>query len=309
MASRAFQIIGSITPLIFGTLSFAFVITSFVSRDWVRQDYFPPQLQPLDWKTPVFTIYRSPFILCSANPSKPNSSTTQYDITCNRFKISGRGQTACQTPNETDAYSSITGDWRMCQQVHMSGNLMLAALVFVCVGFVTMIGLAYVFISRASKTGQIVQAIAQTSSKRALTDTNDGTEEVEGVGSTPYADEESSSTPATAPAPTIPTTASQPIQSIAVIIATYGLMTVVLVTAMCAFLSQFYGILGLVQSQPDNGAWASMSLGEVQDGQTGDLHHAPWVQGNALSIYVSLAWFFSALTAGTLGVTWLAQFR
>lgn len=90
-------------------------------------------------------------------------------------------------------------------------------------------------------------------------------------------------------------------------IATYCLLTALAVAAMCAFLSQFYAILGLVQSQPDNGAWASMPLGEVQDSQTGDLHHAPWIQGNALSVYVSLGWFFSVITAGTIGAFWLTQ--
>jgi hypothetical protein len=284
MARSLIQIIGSTFPLIFGILGFAFIITSFVSRDWVRQEYFPPQLQPLDWKDPLFTIYRSPFILCSANPSKTSSNTTTYDIVCNRYKVSGRGQTACQTPNETDAYSTITGDWRMCQQVHLSGNLILASLVFVCVAFLVLLILSYFFIIKGSSA--ISSAVIQRSNQSEGAADKDNEVGVQN------------------PAPQQVTG-----QPTAVIIGTYFLLIFLAVTAMCAFLSQFYAIMGLVQSQPDNGMWASMSLGSVQDSQTGDLHHAPWIQGNALTVYISLGWLFSALEAGAIGGTWLGQFR
>jgi hypothetical protein len=269
MLKSPIHTLGSVTPLICGILGFAFIITTFVSRDWVRQSYFPPELQPLDWKTPLFTIYRSPFVLCSANPSKTGSNQTTYDVVCTRYKVAGRGQTACQTPNETDSYSAITGDWRMCQQIHFSGNLVLAALVFICIAFALLLVLSYFFIFRA----------AGSSRKHA---------ETEGQS----------------------TTATQaPCQPPAVVFGAYLLLTFLAVTAMCAFLSQCYGVLGLVQSQPDNGAWASASLGTVQDSQTGDLHHAPWIQGNALTIYLSLGWFFSIIAAGAIAGSWLSQCR
>jgi hypothetical protein len=272
MARSLIQIIGSTTPLIFGILGFAFIITTFVSRDWVRQEYFPPELQPLDWKDSLFTIYRSPFILCTVNATKIGSNATTYNLICNRFKVMGRGQTACQTPNETDAYSAVTGDWRMCQQVHLSGNLILASLVFTCLALVIVLVLSYFFIIKG----------------RSTTSSGFGDDETDAMNSTP---QQSSGQPA------------------AVVVATYILLTALAITAMCAFLSQFYAIIGLVQSQPDNGLWASLPLGEVQDSQTGDLHHAPWVQGSALTVYISLGWFFSALAAGAISWTWLGQYR
>jgi len=287
MASKILSIIGSTLPLLFGILSLSFVAVSFTSRDWVRQEYFPPQLQPLDWKDPLFTLYRSPFVLCGANPSRNGSEILRYDINCSRFSVSGRGKTACQTPNETDAYSSITGDWRMCQQVHLSGNLILAALVFVSVALATLIGLSIVFIPRAVRGGQA-----------AVTTSNDAEEPTEGSSRGPQK-VSSTTSPATGAA------TRQPLQSLAMILATYALLIALSVTAVCVFLSQFYGILGLVQSQPDNGIWASLSLGAVQDQQTGDLHHAPWIQGKVLTIYMSLAWLFSALAAGAIGGSWL----
>jgi len=297
MTSRIFQVVGAVAPLVFGILSLSFVAASFASRDWVRQDYFPPQLQPLDWKDPQFTIYRSPFILCSANPSKNGSEVIRYDITCHRFKITGRGQTACQTPNETTDYTSVTGDWRMCQQIHLSGNLILAALVFVSVALATLAALSYVFILRAVRGGQATAAPAEESEEAEITAEETSNRRYKGSRG-----QNTSTTPADL-------TAQQRITSPVVIIFTYLLLAFLSVTAMCTFLSQFYGILGLIQSQPDNGIWASMSLGSVQDQQTGDLHHAPWVQGNVLTIYMSLAWLFSALAAGAIGGSWLGAFR
>jgi hypothetical protein len=272
MARSLLQTVWSTTPLIFGILGFAFIITSFVSRDWVRQEYYPPELQPLDWKTPLFTIYRSPFVLCTANATQVDANATTYDLICSRYKVMGSGRTACQTPNETDAYSAVTGDWRMCQQVHFSGNLILAALVFTCFALATLLVLSYFFILKGPSTN----------SDAGFRD--DGTD---GLNSSPQ---------------------QKSGQPTGVVVATYFVLTALAVTALCAFLAQFYGILGLVQSQPDNGAWASLSLGEVPDSQTGDLHHAPWVQGSALTVYISLGWFFSALAAGAIGGTWLSQF-
>ncbi|KAK0108294.1 hypothetical protein ONS95_003110 [Cadophora gregata] len=289
MASKILSIVGSTLPLVFGILSLSFVAVSFTSRDWVRQEYFPPQLQPLDWKDPLFTLYRSPFVVCGASPSRNGSEILRYDINCSRFAVSGRGKTACQTPNETDAYSSITGDWRMCQQIHLSGNLVLAALVFVSVALATLIGLSIVFIPRAVRGGQVFGT------------PSDVEDSMEGSSRRPQK--------ATAAQTSVTTSTQQPIQSLAIIIATYALLVALSVTAMCTFLSQFYGILGLIQSQPDNGLWASLSLGAVQDQQTGDLHHAPWIQGNVLTIYMSLAWLFSALAAGAIGGSWLSNFN
>ncbi|KAK0109114.1 hypothetical protein ONS96_002941 [Cadophora gregata f. sp. sojae] len=289
MASKILSIVGSTLPLVFGILSLSFVAVSFTSRDWVRQEYFPPQLQPLDWKDPLFTLYRSPFVVCGASPSRNGSEILRYDINCSRFAVSGRGKTACQTPNETDAYSSITGDWRMCQQIHLSGNLVLAALVFVSVALATLIGLSIVFIPRAVRGGQVFGT------------PSDVEDSMEGSSCRPQK--------ATAAQTSVTTSTQQPIQSLAIIIATYALLVALSVTAMCTFLSQFYGILGLIQSQPDNGLWASLSLGAVQDQQTGDLHHAPWIQGNVLTIYMSLAWLFSALAAGAIGGSWLSNFN
>jgi hypothetical protein len=285
--SKPLRLVGSVLPLIFGTLAFSFIVTSFVSRDWVRQNYFPHNLQPLDWKNPSYTLYRSPFIVCGINTSKPDSNTTQYDLSCQRFKPFGRGQTACQTPNETDSYTAVTGDWRMCQQVSLSGNLILASLVFTCLAFVIVLPLCFVFVRQAASTGA-------NSGIQGAAEDGDTTDEARNHHHHHNHHDKSSQ--------------QQKIRSPIIITATYALIIALSVAAVCAVLSQFYSILGLVQSQPDNGSWASLTLGQVQDSQTGDLSHAPWIQGKVLTTYISLGWFFSALTAGAIGASWLGNF-
>ncbi|KAF2257916.1 hypothetical protein CC78DRAFT_597871 [Lojkania enalia] len=292
MASRGLGLVAAALPMIFGALSLAFVVTSFVSDDWVRQSYFSPALQPLDWNDPLFTLHRSPFVVCGATASRPDSNTAQYDVSCVRYKVAGHGQTACQTPNETNDYTSITGDWRMCQQIHFSGNLVLASLVFVCVAFTSVFALGSLFVIKAL---------------RGHGNHNDARQH--------HNQHEESDSPAAFSKRgchwhrAFNGGQNGPAHGTATKIATYWTVTTLSVAALCAFLSQFYGILGLVQSQPDNGIWASLSLGAVQDQQTGDLSHAPWVQGQVLTVYLSLAWFFGALTCGFIAASWTAQFR
>jgi hypothetical protein len=90
-------------------------------------------------------------------------------------------------------------------------------------------------------------------------------------------------------------------------IATYSLIIALSISAVTTFLAQFYAILGLIQSNPDNGLFASRLNGSPQT--SGDVTHGPWLQGKGLSTYASLGWFFNALAAGAAGGIWAAYLR
>ena len=66
------------------------------------------------------------------------------------------------------------------------------------------------------------------------------------------------------------------------------------------FLAQCYGVLGFVQSQPDNGNFATTQFA----GAPGQDDHNPWVQGKALSIYASVSWFSALLAVGMASLLW-----
>lgn len=69
-----------------------------------------------------------------------------------------------------------------------------------------------------------------------------------------------------------------------------------LISAALLFLAQFYGVLGLVQSQIPNADFAT----------DGNLPHSvgPWVQGIASIRYASTGWFAAILAAGCCAGVW-----
>lgn len=88
-------------------------------------------------------------------------------------------------------------------------------------------------------------------------------------------------------------------------VGTYVTIFAMVLAAVCTILAQFFGILGLVQSAPDNGMFASYSFGQAVNQLSGDVSHTPWVQGDGLSIYASLGWLSNGLAAGVVGASWL----
>ena len=72
--------------------------------------------------------------------------------------------------------------------------------------------------------------------------------------------------------------------------------------AITAVLSQFYGIIAFIQSQPDNGLFAG-GRGNTFD-PTQDNSHGPWVEGQALKAWVTCAWVFAVAGAGAASAMW-----
>jgi hypothetical protein len=172
--------------------------------------------------------------------------------------------------------ASVIGDARLCQQIDFSGNLMLASLVFVSLAFAMSLPLTFYAVTSASKTSSTDDAPAGNTEEHAgKHHRHKGTR-----------------------------AAAVPIY---VTVATYCFIIALSVSAVATLLSQFYAILGLIQSSPDNGLFASYHGGSPN--LSGQSSHAPWIQGKALSIYMSLGWFFNALAAGAAGGFWALFLR
>ncbi|KEF54960.1 uncharacterized protein A1O9_08612 [Exophiala aquamarina CBS 119918] len=264
---RPLRALSATLPLAFATLSLAFIITAFVSREWAKQDFFSPNLQITDWDpdNPLYTLYRSPFTVCTVEEIPGTSGDgldSTFDVSCERYRAYGRGKTSCELPSDTGTTSGPTnGDARMCEQVHYAGNLIIAALAFSCLAFVLCVVLfLFSFITYGHRPAPVSGANGGATTTASETKGRRGRRAA-------YATLRSCFLCAAA------------------------------VSAMATFLAQCFGILGLVQSQPDNGLYASFLNGNsVLDG---DLSHAPWVQGWALSVYATLGWLCAALAAGT----------
>src|SRR5207248_733588 len=76
---------------------------------------------------------------------------------CDRFKPYGAGKTSCETfAGGATSTDGRLGDDRMCQQVHMAGNLAIAASVFSGLALLTM--LAFAGLALASSTSRAAKA-------------------------------------------------------------------------------------------------------------------------------------------------------
>ena len=258
-------------PFVFTTLAFAFTIMSITSRDWASQKHYDPSLDMKDWKSPLYSIYRSPFKICVMNKDVSVTNTTTYTLQCNSFHPYGFDKTSCETVFATQNYSAAnTGDERLCQQIHSAGNLAITSTTFIGVGFLLtliMTIMAYVFVA------------SPNSQANANVDTSNDLENRDG---------------ATATAASTRPSYTQYINLVLILCLSIG--------GICGLLAQFYGILGFVQSQPDNGAFAS-GRGNVFD-PTQDNAHMPWIEGTVLRSYLTCAWVFSAFAAGAAAAVW-----
>jgi hypothetical protein len=260
------RFLSPLPAFIFACIAFSFTIVTITSRDWTRQEWYDPSLDAKLWATPIYSIYRSPFQICNVATGQ-NGNITTYTLQCNVFHAYGFDKTSCETVFATQNYSAAnTGDERLCQQIHYAGNLSITSTTFICLGFVLTL---------------LMTVVASTISSSSAEDGDGGVKD--GMPDTPTAHQHRRR-------PTWPAFVN------------LVLITAFAIGATTGLLSQFYGILAFIQSQPNNGAFAA-SRGNVID-PTQQNNHGPWVEGHALKYWVTCAWVFSALAAGAAGSIW-----
>jgi hypothetical protein len=218
------NILLSLIPLILIIISFSFTVVTTINPDWAHQDHFDGTIARRNWTEPLYTLYRSPFIVCSPsavyeNGTAATSSTISqtgsrvnpvdddldqrlrnltWTVSCARFGPIGTGKRSCETNVGTNisATDARFGDDRQCQQIHMAGSLSIASSVFIGISLLTMLVLFGLSLAASSNS-------------------------------------------------TISTTLS---------ITTVMLL---LLGAASMFIAQFYGVLGLIQSAVPNGNYAA----------------------------------------------------
>jgi hypothetical protein len=144
--------------LIFALLAFVFSMLAITSRQWAVRDNYDPDVSQQYWAKPIYTLYRSPFIVCSAsqrNATATSSSTATatpvWDVKCDHFKPFGRDRTSCELYNVTGSDSAENlGDQRLCQQIHLAGNFGIASTFFIGIGFLATGALALLGLSSRS---------------------------------------------------------------------------------------------------------------------------------------------------------------
>jgi hypothetical protein len=270
-------------------LAFVFSVVATTSHRWAIRDYYNTVV-PEDWTTVNYTLSRSPFRICTATPvfrqnaasadEGPTLIFVKYNVNCSSFKPFGKDKTSCELRSVTKSDTVATdGDSRLCQQIHAAGNYAIASTVMISLGFLIVLGLALIGVTKA-------------------------------FGSSPTADESISTTarPASkgeagATANTVNTSASAEqrsrLRTSRSLFQGMHLCSTIfwILGAILGLISQFYGILGLVQSAPNNADWASSAAGNSKDVNTNvEGYHGPWYQGSGLGAYLTCAWAFALVT-------------
>jgi hypothetical protein len=282
MASTILQLVPSITTAIFSLLSFIFSLLAVTSKQWAVRDNYDPNLNPLDWKTPIYTLYRSPFSVCTAivNASTTDSSpatSSNFHVQCTQFRPNGFNHTSCELAIATqDDTAPTVGDARLCQQIHYAGNYWITSSTFIGVAFLLTLVLTIFTLVKKPQFASDKQPLLGKPMQREAEQQDDsmgGNEDQ-------------------------PLTSTQQQGSVWVPWVSLLLLIFFFIGLVTALIGQYYGVLGLIQSQPNNADFASSSAGSKDDINTQG-NHGPWYQGVGLSIYATCSWGF-AIAAGVI---------
>ncbi|EWZ86425.1 hypothetical protein FOCG_16193 [Fusarium oxysporum f. sp. radicis-lycopersici 26381] len=169
--SRTKHFLPPLVGLIFAILAFVFSILTITSREWAIRMNYDPDPNPQTWDKPTYTLYRSPFIICreeQVNSTNPNADPV-YSVHCDHFKPYGHNKTTCELMNVTDSdVAENLGDQRLCQQIHLAGNYAIASTVFIGVGFLATMTLAFLSLLRSVSTHRHKHESDHRSNNRAL---------------------------------------------------------------------------------------------------------------------------------------------
>ncbi|KAH7227155.1 uncharacterized protein BKA55DRAFT_584230 [Fusarium redolens] len=141
--------------LAFAIVAFVFSVITITSREWAIRDNYDTDFAPQYWEKPIYTLYRSPFIICTAKQVNSTNSDEPptHHVHCDHFKPYGHNKTSCELYNSTGSDKATTiGDQRSCQQIHLAGNYAIASTVFIGIGFLATTALVLLSLLRSVST-------------------------------------------------------------------------------------------------------------------------------------------------------------
>lgn len=296
MTITGFRPLPVTVSLAFSFLAITFSLLATTSHTWAKRDYYDSVI-PERWTHPNYTISRSPFFICSARPNfvtvngslpddEPTLSLANYTISCDNYRPYGTNRTSCELRSVTKNDSIVTdGDSRLCQQIHLAGNFAISGSVFISTGFLLYLLLGGFTLSRllagpsSKMSSSGAQAAAESGNKRETSEMVDTAQRE-------------------------PRAHRKRVRSYTSFLNLTASISLYL-GAILSLIAQFYGILGLVQSAPNNADWASSSAGNSKNVDTDVVgYHGPWYQGNALSVYFTCAWAFALAATVVASRTW-----
>lgn len=290
MSRRTNRLLAPTFALTFSLLAFIFGVLAISSKEWAVRHAYEAHLNVWEWKTPIFTIYRGPFTVCSAVANSTSSTgPIGWNVTCVNYRASGFGRTSCELGIATlsDTVPEF-GDARLCQQIHLAGHFVITSVVFITLGFMLTALLALASVATAFSRGES----SEVASAQKKDEVKDAT--AEGIRSEPPSQHSQGAHEHRR---------VQRRHSALVPFINLSVLTFLFIGAIAALICQFYAVEGFIQSQPNNADFAG-SLGSSGDDVNTKGNHGPWYQGIALSVYMTCAWAFAAASAIVSAKTW-----
>src|SRR3954447_6427998 len=131
MAPLNRHLLGSSITVLFSLLGFVFALVAITSKEWVLRNEYK-STDPVQWSKTEYTLYRSPFVICSAQAG---------NVSCQHFHPFGTS-TSCEAISITgDVDAANSGDERLCQQIHLAGHFAIASTTLISVGFLLSLAL------------------------------------------------------------------------------------------------------------------------------------------------------------------------
>jgi len=321
------RITPTLVPLVFALLAFIFSLLAITSPQWGARNQYANDTDSVSQVTPIYTLYRSPFQICgevatvvnstvpAANITDTDGNTDQppppqlnytYESVCQHYRAFGFNRTSCELASVTQSKTvPQVGDRRLCQQIHYAGNFSITSTVFISSSFLLTLAIAVIgFLSTSNDdSGTSGAALTSNPSTADEADVEEEEEEEPRTKSGPHqvhdledgmrhrhhrhhhSSNNTSRTPVVVAQSPRPLFAASPYL-------TLFILTFSFIGVATALISQFYAVLAFTESSPNNADYAS-STGNHEK-------HDPWVQGKALSIYMTLSWCFA--TAAGFGV-------
>ncbi|KAL5326212.1 hypothetical protein ACEPPN_007350 [Leptodophora sp. 'Broadleaf-Isolate-01'] len=265
-------------------ISTTFVLLALTSKRWSVQKYYINDVNSpglgATWTTPICVANKSPFYRCDA----PVINTTAHPNTCvvpncQFYRPYGRNKTSCRLAVETvgmDPDNGLIAGAQECQDVHYTGNLQIAASVFITLALILLLPITAANILLTTSSHHPAAGAAPTAESAATEPSTTKTH---------HPDHNSNSNPHHRPQYTHRFSPYTPPIVLFTILSLY-------IGVILQLIAQFFGVLGLtIIATPDQ-------FQAVQHA-SGVLGATPWVIDKALATYATVAWT-SALACAVL---------
>ncbi|KAH8654010.1 hypothetical protein BGZ60DRAFT_419140 [Tricladium varicosporioides] len=272
------------TPSIISTV---FVLLALTSPRWAVQKYYlnldGQSSLGAEWVTPICIAHKSPFYRCESpviNTTDPTHPVCTVP-NCQFYKPYGRNQTSCRLAvetNDTDPNSVTNAGEQECQEVHWTGNLQIAASVFITLGLILLLPLT------------VANAMLALGSSSSSSSPEPRTEAEATATSTTIKENHMNSNhhhPAS------------PRHLLSPFAPSLVLLTIVFfgVGALLQFTAQFFGVLAMTINGtpfPDQAVQHNRDI----------LGATPWIMDRALTSYASVAWTMALCAAVGIGLVY-----